>query len=60
MSDLETRFHETWRSMVQPVEGLVVSALVFDRPRLTPRTEEDRGEALSVVALPRLEPETRG
>ena len=29
MSDLETRFHETWLGMVQPVEGLVVSVPVL-------------------------------
>lgn len=28
MSDLDTRFHETWLGMVQPVEGLVVPVLV--------------------------------
>lgn len=29
MSDLETRFHETWIGMVQPIEGLVVSVPVL-------------------------------
>ncbi|HEY3352937.1 MAG TPA: DNA methyltransferase, partial [Polyangia bacterium] len=29
MSDLETRFHESWLGMVQPVEGLVVSVPVL-------------------------------
>ena len=29
MSDLDTRFHETWLGMVQPVEGLVVSLPVL-------------------------------
>jgi hypothetical protein len=29
MSDVETRFHETWIGMVQPIEGLVVSVPVL-------------------------------
>ena len=29
MSDIETRFHETWLGMVQPIEGLVVSVPVL-------------------------------
>jgi hypothetical protein len=29
MSDLETRFHETWIGMVQPIDGLVVSVPVL-------------------------------
>ncbi|MCC6876490.1 MAG: N-6 DNA methylase, partial [Sandaracinaceae bacterium] len=29
MSDLETRFHETWLGLVQPTEGLVVSVPVL-------------------------------
>jgi hypothetical protein len=29
MSDVETRFHESWLGMVQPVEGLVVSVPVL-------------------------------
>lgn len=29
MSDLETRYHETWLGMVQPVEGLLVSIPVL-------------------------------
>ncbi len=29
MSDLHTRFHETWLGMVQPIEGLVVSLPVL-------------------------------
>jgi hypothetical protein len=29
VSDLDTRFHETWLGMVQPVEGLVVSVPVL-------------------------------
>ena len=29
MSDLETRFHETWLGMVQPIEGPVVSVPVL-------------------------------
>jgi hypothetical protein len=29
MSDAETRFHETWLGMVQPIEGLVVSLPVL-------------------------------
>ncbi len=32
MSDLETKFHETWLGMVQPVEGLVVSVPVLVEP----------------------------
>ena len=29
MSDADTRFHETWLGMVQPIEGLVVSLPVL-------------------------------
>ena len=29
MSDVETRFHETWLGMVQPIEGLLVSVPVL-------------------------------
>jgi hypothetical protein len=29
MSDIETRFHETWIGMVQPIDGLVVSLPVL-------------------------------
>ncbi len=44
MSDVETRFHETWLGMVQPTDGLVVSVPVLVEAqcfqRLPPKVQE--------------------
>jgi len=67
MTDLETRVHETWLGMVQPIEGLVVSVPVLVEAqcmaRQTPEvqqklieTEPKQIEALYQVVLHRLEP----
>ncbi|MBK6849285.1 MAG: N-6 DNA methylase [Proteobacteria bacterium] len=57
MSDLETRFHETWIGMVQPIEGLVVSVPVLVEAqcmhRHPPSLQQTLLEVCPPVELPR-------
>ena len=52
MSDVETRFHETWLGMVQPIEGLVVSVPVLVdaqcMERLSPEVQQLLRDELTI------------
>jgi len=41
MSDVATRFHQTWQGMVQPIEGLVVSVPVLEAAECMERQPPD-------------------
>jgi hypothetical protein len=51
-SDLETRFHETWLGMVQPVEGLVVSIPVLVEAQTMHRHGPALQETLQALCPP--------
>ena len=52
MSDIETRFHETWLGMVQLVEGLVVSIPVLVEAQCMGRQSAATQQRLLELALP--------
>jgi hypothetical protein len=51
VSDLETRFHETWLGLVQPTEGLVVSVPVLSDASCMKRLGPEVQEALEAVSV---------
>ena len=51
MSDLETRFHETWLGLVQPTEGLVVSVPVLSDASCMKRLGPEVQETLEEVSV---------
>src|SRR5262245_57170318 len=53
MSDVETRFHETWLGMVQPAEGLVVSVPVLVEAQCMARQAPEVQERLLDLCPPR-------
>lgn len=50
MSDIETRFHQTWLGMVQPIEGLVVSVPVLVDAQTMLRQPPALGEQVRELA----------
>jgi hypothetical protein len=52
MSDLETRFHETWLGMVQPVDGLVVSIPVLVDAQCMERQPPEKQARLLALCPP--------
>jgi hypothetical protein len=58
MSDLETRFHETWLGLVQPVEGLVVSVPVLVDAQCIERQPPETQSKLLALCPPARQTET--
>lgn len=52
MSDVETRFHETWLGMAQPVEGLVVSIPVLVEAQILRRLSPEAQQRLLELCPP--------
>jgi hypothetical protein len=59
MTDLDTRFHETWLGMVQPTEGLVVSVPVLVEAQCVSRQPPEVHELFADLCPPRADGDGR-